>query len=163
VHGGKEITPDTWQGYIRELGHRADAGEPTVAIAFPGFKDIYKEAGLHDSYGYIDARNGRTLTETLELANASKAAVIQLATWNDYGEGTVIEPTKLDGYSRLETVSRFCGSRCSRADLQLRVQAANAADKANLNAIAQLLLSGNAKSAANRFVAWKAADKRLQD
>lgn len=170
VHGGKEITPDTWQGYMRELGQRADAGEPTVAIAFPGFKDIYKEAGLHDSYGYIDARNGRTLTETLELANASTAAVIQLATWNDYGEGTVIEPTKLDGYSRLETVSRFCGTRCSRADLQLsadvymaRLQAANAADKANLNAIAQLLLAGNVKSAANRFVAWKATDKRLQD
>jgi hypothetical protein len=44
-----------------------------------------------------------------------------------------------------------------------RLQAANAADKANLNAIAQLLLAGKAKSAANRFVAWKAADKRLQD
>jgi len=53
------------------IKHQVDAGEPAVAIAFPGFKDIYKESGLHDSYGYIDARNGRTLTETLELADAS--------------------------------------------------------------------------------------------
>lgn len=170
VHGGKEITPDTWRGYMRELGQRADAGEPTVAIAFPGFKDIYNEAGLHDSYGFIDARNGRTLTETLELGNASTAAVIQLATWNDYGEGTVIEPTKFGGYSRLETVSRFCGSKCSRADLQLpadvylaRVKSESTADKAQLNAVAQLLLQGNAKSAANRFLSWKAAGMRVQD
>ena len=170
VHGGKEITSGTWQGYIRELGQRADAGEPTVAIAFPGFKDIYKEAGLHDSYGYIDARNGRTLTETLELADASKAGVIQVATWNDYGEGTIIEPTKLDGYSRLETVSRFCGTRYSRADLQLpadvylaRVKSGSAADTAELNAVAQLLLEGKAKSAATRFLAWKSVGRRGQD
>ena len=170
VHGGKEITPGTWQGYIRELGHRADAGEPTVAIAFPGFKDIYNEAGLHDSYGYIDARNGTTLTETLELADASKAGVIQVATWNDYGEGTVIEPTKTGGYTRLETVSRFCGSKCSRAELQLsadvylaRVKSGSAADTSELNAVAQLLLEGNAKSAANRYLAWKAVGRRGQD
>jgi hypothetical protein len=170
VHGGNEILKDTWEAYIRDLGRRASMGETTVAIAFPGFKDIYKEAGLHASYGYIDARNGKTLDDTLQLANDSKASMIQLATWNDYGEGTVVEPTTNGGYERLVAVSRFCGSRATRDNLQLpaavyaaRVNAGSDANRRILDAIAQLLLNGNVTAAAARFRSIKQTQKRTQD
>jgi hypothetical protein len=32
----------------------------------------------------------------------SNAPIIQITTWNDYGEGTIIEPTEEDGYLFLE-------------------------------------------------------------
>ena len=94
----------------------------------------------------------------MELAEASKAAVIQIATWNDYGEGTGIEPTKIGGYARLESVSRFCGSQYSRADFQLsadvylaRVNSPSAAGTEELNKITPLMLEGYIKSASKRF------------
>jgi hypothetical protein len=41
---------------------------------------------------------------TLEAAVTARADVVQLATWNDYGEGTMIEPTVQNGYRALETL-----------------------------------------------------------
>ena len=42
-----------------------------VGCAFPGFHDIYKEAGVQPSHGYLDARNGETFRRTLGRALAS--------------------------------------------------------------------------------------------
>src|SRR5690606_33503416 len=55
-------------------------------------------AGERSSYGYIDGRGGDTLRETLAMAIEANAAIIQLTTWNDYGDGTIIEPTEETGY-----------------------------------------------------------------
>ena len=70
-------------------------------MAYPRFRDIYAEAGVGTSYGRIEDGDGSTFRRTLALARQSHAPVIQLATWNDYGEGTVIEPTKEFGYRDL--------------------------------------------------------------
>lgn len=75
------------------------------AGAFPKFHDIYAEAGIHSSYGYIDDQYpafGTTYSYTLDRGLQSSADVVQLITWNDYGEGTIIEPTEEDGYLYLE-------------------------------------------------------------
>ena len=40
------------------------------------------------------------------LFKAVIAPIIQIATWNDYGEGTVIEPTKTFGYRYLEHIQK---------------------------------------------------------
>lgn len=48
---------------------------------------VYKEAGVQPSHGYLDSRNGETFRNTLKLAVASKGPLIQVATWNDFGEG----------------------------------------------------------------------------
>ncbi len=69
-----------------------------VGCAFPGFRDIYKEAGTQPSHGYLDARNGETFRHTLERALASGSRIVQIASWNDFGEGTCIEPTREHGY-----------------------------------------------------------------
>ena len=64
-----------------------------VSTAFPRFHDIYAQAGVSPSFGYLDDQSGNTLRETLSRAMTNASAIIQIATWNDFGEGTVIEPT----------------------------------------------------------------------
>jgi hypothetical protein len=73
--------------------------------AFPRFHDIYAEAGIGSSYGYIDdyyTAFGMTYSYTFERSLQSSSDIVQLITWNDYGEGTIIEPTEEDGYLYLE-------------------------------------------------------------
>ncbi|MFD0894588.1 hypothetical protein ACFQ5Q_13240 [Luteolibacter ambystomatis] len=104
VRGGKTLSPAEWRGELEPL---YTGGEPFIAGAFPGFHDIYKQAGVRDdSYGTIEHRDGATFAETLDLALRSKSPLIQVATWNDYGEGTVIEPTSNHGYRYLELLQR---------------------------------------------------------
>ncbi len=117
VSGGSEIPRETWLDYLKDLHSR----ETVISVAFPGYHDIYQEAGLHDRYGFIDAREGKTFGETLALARDSAAAIIQIATWNDYGEGTGIEPADKSGFRYLEVVQDSFGSGASAADLRLPV------------------------------------------
>ena len=104
VSGGRDVTPGVWRDYLDSLYRETDLNQPPLAIAFPGFHDIYEEAGLHKTYGSIDAKGGRTFRETFDRALRSGAPIVQIATWNDYGEGTVIEPTRDLGYQYLEYI-----------------------------------------------------------
>jgi acetyl esterase/lipase len=122
VSGGKAISTEKWHGELEALYARGKAGEAIIASAFPGFKDIYKQAGVHESYGSIAPRSGQTLAESLDMALKSSAALIQVATWNDYGEGTVIEPTHNLGYRYLEMLQKSkAAPPFSVADLRLPV------------------------------------------
>ena len=121
VSGGREVLPDVWRKYLHSLYTRGGAHESVISVAFPAFRDIYKEAGLHDSYGSIDDRNGETFAETLDLALKSNSPIIQIATWNDYGEGTVIEPTETFGYRYLEFVQKNAKTQYGSDALRLPV------------------------------------------
>ncbi|QDT98255.1 glycoside hydrolase family 71/99-like protein [Gimesia aquarii] len=112
VSGGKTVTPDEWQKQLR-LHYDKSSAEPVLAVAFPGFHDIYEQAGLHKSYGLIEARGGKTLEESLKLAAESDSPLIQIATWNDYGEGTIVEPDTKRGYQSLEMIQNFIKSQDS--------------------------------------------------
>jgi hypothetical protein len=76
----------------------------SIPVAFPRFVDIYAEAKVGKSYGRLDDDNGLSFRRMLELALNSNARLIQIATWNDWGEGTMIEPSHEFGYRDLETV-----------------------------------------------------------
>ena len=78
----------------------------SIPAAWPRFHDIYGQAGTQPSYGIIDDRAGLTYANTLDRALKSEAAVIQLVTWNDWGEGTQIEPSVEMGCRDLETTQR---------------------------------------------------------
>ena len=106
VDGGKNVTALLWQKYLRELYLRGAKGESIIAPVFPKFHDIYQEAGVHKSYGYLDDQGGKTFEQTLQLAWQSNSPLIQIATWNDYGEGTMIEPTKEFACRYLESLQR---------------------------------------------------------
>ena len=43
-----------------------------IPIVFPGYRDIYEEAEVHDSYGSIDYRDGETFAETLESCSSKQ-------------------------------------------------------------------------------------------
>lgn len=106
----------------------------------------------------LDHAGGETLRISLDEALASPAKVVQLVTWNDYGEGTMIEPTHEFGYRFLEIVQaanrRRLGSafRSTAADLRLpaRLYAARkaaVAPIAALDAVAQAIRSGDGATA----------------
>ena len=95
------------------------AGALRMGAAFPRFHDFYQEGGWGQSYGYVDAQNGQMLRRTLELARQHGLAHLQLVTWNDFGEGTALEPTRENGYAFLETIQGFTGVPYGRAELEL--------------------------------------------
>jgi hypothetical protein len=102
---GTTTTPEQWRGYLTDL--YASAGEYTcVGTVFPQFHDIYADAGIRRSYGFLDAQGTKTFESTLDMALRSNCQLIQIVTWNDYGEGTMIEPTIESGYSYLEIIQQ---------------------------------------------------------
>ena len=98
------LTQAALENYLNTFYAKVVEDAYQVAGAFPGFHDIYQEAGVGAGYGYLDARDGETFRYTLDLALSHHPDVVQLITWNDYGEGTIIEPTEEFGYRYLEMV-----------------------------------------------------------
>ncbi|MCO6149169.1 glycoside hydrolase family 71/99-like protein [Flavobacterium sp. NRK1] len=87
---------------------------PTLNVgmgsAYPGFKDFYQEGGGGSAIGWtIEHNNGATLDATLAMAQNANLKYLQLITWNDFGEGTMFEPTVEFGYSYIEKVKAFAG------------------------------------------------------
>jgi len=81
-----------------------------MGSAYPGFNDFYQEGGTSTNIGFtINHNNGTTLNETLAMATAANVDYLQLVTWNDFGEGTMFEPTVEFGYSYVEKVKTFAG------------------------------------------------------
>ena len=81
-----------------------------IGSAYPGFNDFYEEGGTSTVIGWeINHNNGATLDETLAMAQSANLDYLQLITWNDFGEGTMFEPTKEFGYSYIEKVKTFAG------------------------------------------------------
>lgn len=78
----------------------------SIPVVFPRFHDIYEQAGLHQSYGEIPDNEGKTFADLLDAALHSGAPVVQIATWNDWGEGTVIEPSVTFGFRDLRFLRR---------------------------------------------------------
>ena len=101
---GAELPVNRLAGYLDGFYQQAAGYAYRVGGAFPGFHDIYAQAGVSDSHGSLDAQDGKTLRYTLQAALNQPLDMIQLITWNDYGEGTMIEPTLENGLRDLETV-----------------------------------------------------------
>jgi hypothetical protein len=145
-------------------------GEPVfMPVAFPRFHDIYKEGKATKSYPRIPDDRGRTFMLTFERALNSGAPLVQIATWNDWGEGTVVEPSKEFGYRDLEIIQRSrrkldtdFGAKPEDLRLPHRLwllrgqQARQPHLRSKLDDIAHLLASGNipgARSALKRIEA----------
>ncbi len=106
--------------------------------AYPGFNSFYAQGGWGGPTWTIDYNNLGNFQQTLALAlSQSNINYIQLATWNDYGEGTMIEPTVEFQYGFLTTLQQKLGVQSlDQSDLeavnqfyQLRVKYAGNADK----------------------------------
>lgn len=128
-------------------------GEAIVS-AYPGFNDIYPV----EQHRELDHREGRTLRETLEVGMAGPWEIIQLVTWNDYGEGTMIEPTEQFGYLFLEIIQEARRAEAggtfpyTAADLRLPAQLlaerrAGVRPAAELDQIAEWIRNGEMEKA----------------
>jgi hypothetical protein len=93
--------------------------ELSLGSAYPGFKDYYAEGGWGSNMAWsIDHKNGLTFKETLEMAKNSGIGYLQLVTWNDFGEGTMIEPTLEFEYTMLEHLQQFTGVAYLKTELE---------------------------------------------
>lgn len=90
-----------------------------MGSAYPRFHDFYEEGGTGTSYGYVPFDGGETLRKTLDLAKQRNIRYLQLVTWNDFGEGTVIEPTLEDKFTCLEMIQGFTGVTYGRTELEM--------------------------------------------
>lgn len=96
--------------------------EYCIGGAMPEFKDYYKEGGWGNGYTSYDAMGGQLFEESLQRAKDNNVDAVQIITWNDYGEGTIIEPTLEFGYSRLEQLQGFLGVNYSKIELALAIK-----------------------------------------
>jgi len=99
--GTNTLAPAPLQDYLASFEQRAGRWPGFVSSGFPRFHDIYAQAGAGSSYGGLEDANGSTLTSTLSRAMTNDSAIVQIATWNDFGEGTIVEPTVEYGYRDL--------------------------------------------------------------
>ena len=95
-----------------------------IASAYPGFNSFYAPGGWSGPTWIIPHDNGSgelgTFQQTLDLALAQpNINYLQLVTWNDYGEGTNIEPTKEHGYGFLTTLQQRLGVSFTQAQLEM--------------------------------------------
>jgi hypothetical protein len=93
--------------YLAGFDQTAGAWPAFVSSAFPRFHDIYAQAGVQPSFGCLDDQNGATFQETLTRAMTNGSTYIQVVTWNDFGEGTIVEPTVQYGYRDLGVMQSF--------------------------------------------------------
>lgn len=121
------IPADALKAY--ERFQKESRGWPTaIPVAFPRFVDIYAEAKIGPSYGRVEDDQGKSFRMMLEAGLKSGASVVQIATWNDWGEGTIIEPSHEYGYRDLEAVQSLVRRHVNRqfsskpADLRLPSQ-----------------------------------------
>ncbi len=89
------------RSYLAEFDQKAAAWPLHISSAFPRFHDIYQRAGVRNYLGYLGDRHSDTLRETLSRAMTNSSALIQVVTWNDFGEGSMVEPTEEYGYRDL--------------------------------------------------------------
>jgi hypothetical protein len=134
------------------LQFRAPTLGTAGGAAYPGFDDFYDEGGVGDIIPFeIPHNNGQTLASVLNLIGQNQQALdfVQLATWNDFGEGTMFEPTVETGFDYLVQVQQYTGVPYGEAELELvfRLYRARKAHPGDM-AIKALLDQASAKLAA---------------
>ena len=158
---GGVLSHDVLLSYLHDFYDMAEDWPFKTGGAWPGFNDIYKEAGVGPGYGFLDELEGKTLRLTLPEALNQPQNVIQLITWNDYGEGTNIEPTVEYGYRYLETVQEarkatdptfaFTGEDLKLPFLLYQLRVKNSQEttlQADLDRVSGLIQTGDLKTAA---------------
>ncbi len=132
-----------------------------ISSAFPRFWDWNLD---QKAKRRIDDRDGKTYRDTFRTALNSKADIVQIATWNDWGEATVIEPSVEFGYRDLEFTQKLV-SKFAPADLRLpirlyQLRKAGLDHQVQLKNASDLLLDGKPELA--RKILDRVAQERLQ-
>jgi Glycosyl hydrolase family 99 len=105
---GGVLSEASLKNYLVDFEKKSASWPAYISSAFPRFHDIYQRAGVRNYWGYLGDRDGETLRENLNRALTNNSALVQIVTWNDFGEGTTIEPTKEYGFRDLCLVQDLC-------------------------------------------------------
>lgn len=113
-----------------------------VGSAYPGFDSFYVEGGWTEGINLwsIDHDQGQTFAETLNYTHHEIADFIQLITWNDFGEGTMIEPTEEFGFMYLQLLQQYTGVEYTTNDLNVALDLYLARKAFKNNSTAQFYL-----------------------
>ncbi len=95
------------KGYLADFDQKAGAWPTFISSAFPRFHDIYQRAGVRNYWGYLGDRHGDILRETLSCGLTNSSTIIQIVTWNDFGEGSMVEPTEEYGFRDLGIIQDY--------------------------------------------------------
>ena len=141
------------QNYLDRFDERAKTWPASISSAF---HDVIPSAGAQDYGGYLGDRKGQTFRETLARALTNQSDIVQIVSWNDFGAGTMVEPTIEYGYrdlgilQELRRFHRDASFSYGTNDLtipfrlyQLRTPAGtNLTRKPQLDAVAQAVITG---------------------
>lgn len=105
---GGVLSEASLKGYLYGFENKSAEWPACISSAFPRFHDIYQRAGTRNYWGYLGDHDGNTLRETLNRALTNNSALVQIVTWNDFGEGTTIEPTREYGFRDLQLIQGLC-------------------------------------------------------
>ncbi len=78
-------------------------GKIWVATVCPGYDD----RKIRSPGSFVDRENGAYYTRTWEAALASDPNIIIICTWNEWHEGTEVEPSREYGFRYLEITKRY--------------------------------------------------------
>jgi hypothetical protein len=104
---GGVLATNALESYLANFQQAGNSWPAYISSAFPRFQDIYAQAGAGSSHGTLADNGGDTLRATLGRAMTNTSAMIQITTWNDFGEGTMVEPTQEFGYRDLGILQDF--------------------------------------------------------
>lgn len=104
---GGVLSDAALKSYLAGFDQKAGAWPAFISSAFPRFHDVYQRAGGRNYLGYLGDHHGDTFRETLSRSLTNSSAIVQVVTWNDFGEGSMIEPTKEYGYRDLGIIQDF--------------------------------------------------------
>jgi len=151
--------------YLLDFEQKAAAWPSFISSAFPRFHDIYQRAGIRNYWGYLGDRQGNTFRETLHRGMTNSSAIVQVVTWNDFGEGSMVEPTQEYGYRDLGIIQEARREflepafSCNTNDLALALRfytlrkenPTNAVLGAQLDLLFNQLASGDANAARQKL------------
>jgi glycoprotein endo-alpha-1,2-mannosidase len=93
--------------------------EILIGSGFARFDDYYVEGEWGTSYGDVPFNAGQTLRNTFAKATERGIDKLQLITWNDFGEGTMLEPTLEDEFLPLTIIQEFTGVAYGEEELRM--------------------------------------------
>ncbi|HWF19890.1 MAG TPA: glycoside hydrolase family 71/99-like protein [Verrucomicrobiae bacterium] len=162
---GGVLSEASLKNYLVDFEKKSASWPAFISSAFPRFHDIYQRAGVRNYWGYLGDRDGETLRENFNRALTNNSALVQIVTWNDFGEGTTIEPTKEYGFRDLCMIQDLCRQKLdSKRPLRTndlasafqfynlrRNSATNAALASALDQVFTGIMSGQEENALNQL------------
>lgn len=158
---GGVLSDAALQGYLAEFDQKAGGWPSFISSAFPRFHDVYQTLDGRNYLGYLGDHHGDTFRETLSRGLTNSSPIVQIVTWNDFGEGSMVEPTEEYGYRDLGIIQNLRRQYlqpdfpCDTNDLAIPLRfyhlrrqfATNATVSAELDQIFTNLVSGNVRIA----------------